>query len=99
MKCNGKNCNSTDGKNHSFECRREHIESVKSGIKSVEVVRRFVTIDTLEMQWPDPYASIQIDIDTGITVVDAPSHKTVEVYTRNQVEAMISKASVERQNT
>jgi hypothetical protein len=38
MKCNGKNCKSTNGYGHSFECRREHDEAIKSGIKRASII-------------------------------------------------------------
>jgi len=41
------------------------------------------------LKLPAPYASIKIDVDKGLTVVAVPSHKTVEVYTRHQIETLL----------
>lgn len=42
------------------------------------------------VEFPPPYALIEIDVDTGIRVVEKPSHKTVEVFSRKQVLALLS---------
>lgn len=63
---------------------------------SPELTKAFGSYDVdaiFETEFPDPYASIQIDVNTGITVAEKPSHKTVEVYTRHQIEVMLAKAN------
>lgn len=37
-----------------------------------------------EVVFPPPYALIEIDVDSGVAVVDTPSHKTVEVFLANR---------------
>ena len=45
------------------------------------------------LKFPAPYALIEIDVDTGVRVVDQPSHKTVEVFSRKQVLDLLSAAA------
>lgn len=49
-------------------------------------------IDINELTWPEPYASIEVDAVKGLSIVDKPSYKTVELYTRHQVEQMLLSA-------
>lgn len=43
-----------------------------------------------DIEFPSPYALIEIDVDHGVSVVEMPSHKTVEVFSRKQVMSMLA---------
>lgn len=89
------------------DCSKDEFDERKHGISKPGAMwpHRYETriahiapFDRLDgVKWPDPYASIEVDADKGISVVERPSYKTVEVYSRHQIEKMLEFAQVNQQ--